>query len=113
MGNKPSGPSGSGSPVAGRSGPPHGSGSSSGHVQRLDGELRSKFKKGVQFTMKIVVRGARRSGKTALVQRLQGKRVPTSYQPSKELTTCTINWAYKSTSDVVKVRSESASNIHV
>ena len=56
------------------------------------------------LTVKIVLRGARGVGKTQLARRLQGLSFDKSYVPTREIATANINWSYKSSSDVIKVR---------
>jgi hypothetical protein len=53
--------------------------------------------------VKVVVRGARRTGKTSLMHRLQGKPFSSEYTPSKEIDTAFINWTYKNSDDKIKV----------
>eukprot|EP00759_Apiculatamorpha_spiralis_P033046 PhF_6_TR34224/c0_g1_i2/m.50239 len=47
----------------------------------------------VKYNMKIVLRGAAKSGKTALFFRLQGKDVPVTYIPSTQISVATIPWS--------------------
>ena len=42
-------------------------------IQRMDASLRRKLRGGVTYNMKIVLRGERGSGKSALLRRLQGQ----------------------------------------
>ena len=63
------------------------------------------------YDMKIVFRGARRTGKTTLSARLQGRNpfapppagLGGAYVPSPEIDTAFIRWAYKSSDDKIKV----------
>lgn len=57
----------------------------------------------VMFAVKVVIRGARKTGKTALLARLQGKPLPPEYTPTPEIQTATITWAYKNSDDKIKV----------
>ena len=49
--------------------------------------------------MKVVLRGARRTGKTSLLRRLQGQPVVPEYAPTPEIETAVIRWAYKNADD--------------
>ena len=44
------------------------------------------------LNMKVVLRGARKTGKTAMLHRLQGKPMPSTYTPSSEISAGTITW---------------------
>lgn len=44
-------------------------------------------------SMRVVLRGARGSGKTSLFRRLKGEPFATDYAPSKEIDVATISWS--------------------
>lgn len=54
--------------------------------------------------VKVVIRGERQSGKTALFQRLQGTPIDSEYTPSPKITTGHMRWTSRiSGEDVVKI----------
>jgi hypothetical protein len=69
----------------------------------MDSSVRKKLRGGVQFNMKVLIRGSPGTGKTSLWRRLQGQTLPRDYASTQEIQTANINWAFKNVEEAVKV----------
>lgn len=72
-------------------------------IRKLDKELQKKFSRGVNYNMKVVIKGDNRVGKTSLFLRLKGYGFQETYNPTDNLNVTSIDWSYKATDDIVKI----------
>lgn len=72
-------------------------------IKKLDKELQRKFAHGVNYNMKVVIKGDSRTGKSSLFLRLKGYGFDDNYVPTENLNVTSINWNYKATDDIVKI----------
>ena len=72
-------------------------------VVMMDKQMQRKLGKGVNYNMKIILKGDLATGKTSMHNRLQGKPFPAEHAHTTQIGVATIDWNYKATDDVVKV----------
>lgn len=82
---KKDGDSKASSPVRGNGGGPK--------IWTMPPEMQREFEKGVKYNMRVILRGLRRTGKSALLARLHGHPFPfDKYTPSPEISAATIRY---------------------
>lgn len=64
-------------------------------IQRMDKAIRRRVRGGITYNMKLLVRGAKGTGKTSLFQRLKGEPIPETHQSTPQLQSATINWNFR------------------
>ncbi|KAI8093120.1 uncharacterized protein BX664DRAFT_328970 [Halteromyces radiatus] len=66
--------------------------------------MSTAFRRGVQYNMKIVIRGDVMTGKSTLFNRLQGSEFEEeTYQSTPQIQVANIPWHYKDSNDIVKI----------
>uniref|UniRef100_A0AAV1TNR5 GTP-binding protein Parf n=1 Tax=Peronospora matthiolae TaxID=2874970 RepID=A0AAV1TNR5_9STRA len=64
-------------------------------IQYMDRAIRRRVRGGVTYNMKLLIRGAKGTGKTSLFQRLKGEPIPETHETSPQLQCATINWTFR------------------
>ncbi|KAF1779189.1 P-loop containing nucleoside triphosphate hydrolase [Phytophthora cactorum] len=64
-------------------------------IQRMDKAIRRRVRGGITYNMKLLVRGAKGTGKTSLFQRLKGEPIPDTHQSTPQLQSATIKWSFR------------------
>ncbi|CAH8872739.1 unnamed protein product [Trichobilharzia szidati] len=72
-------------------------------IQPIGAFLQQKFSRGVDYNLKIVIRGDRNVGKSTLLSRLKGEQFKEEYIPSNEIQLANIHWNHKNSQSVIKV----------
>ncbi|ORX62192.1 P-loop containing nucleoside triphosphate hydrolase protein [Hesseltinella vesiculosa] len=65
--------------------------------------MNQSFRRGVQYNMKVVIRGDVMTGKSTLFHRLQGSDYTDQYISTSQIQVENIPWHYKDSNDMVKV----------
>ncbi|CAO3644441.1 unnamed protein product [Cunninghamella blakesleeana] len=65
--------------------------------------MSNAFKKGVQYNMKMVIRGDVMTGKSTLFNCLQGLEYDDTYASTPQIEVSNIPWHYKDSNDIVKI----------
>ncbi|KAI9289937.1 P-loop containing nucleoside triphosphate hydrolase protein [Umbelopsis sp. AD052] len=61
------------------------------------------FRRGVQYNMKVAIRGDVMTGKSTLFRRLQGADFDSNYISTPQIEVSNIQWKYKDSPDIIKV----------
>ncbi|KAL4139064.1 hypothetical protein PRIC2_002562 [Phytophthora ramorum] len=64
-------------------------------IQRMDKAIRRRVRGGITYNLKLLIRGAKGTGKTSLFQRLKGEPIPETHQSTPQLQSATINWSFR------------------
>ncbi|KAK1943329.1 Rab-like protein 6 [Phytophthora citrophthora] len=64
-------------------------------IQRMDKAIRRRVRGGITYNMKLLIRGAKGTGKTSLFHRLKGEPIPETHQSTPQLQSATINWSFR------------------
>jgi GTPase SAR1 family protein len=73
------------------------------NVSVMDRRLQARLARGADLNVKVVVRGQRGSGKSALLARLRGLKAADSQGPTREIAVSHLNWRNTVDEQVVKV----------
>ncbi|RLN59454.1 hypothetical protein BBJ28_00005814 [Nothophytophthora sp. Chile5] len=65
----------------------------------MDKAIRRRVRGGITYNMKLLIRGAKGTGKTSLFQRLRGEPIPETHQSTPQLQSATINWNFRVNSE--------------
>ena len=72
-------------------------------VKVMGAHLQRKFARGVQYNMKVIIKGERGTGKSTLLYRLQGYKFVSEYSATDEIQVAVIHWTAATSAEVVKV----------
>mmetsp|Transcript_14509 Transcript_14509/g.25504 ORF Transcript_14509/g.25504 Transcript_14509/m.25504 type:complete len:356 (-) Transcript_14509:1240-2307(-) len=74
------------------------------NISEIDKKVRAHLKAGIKFNLKVVIRGARATGKSTLLSKLQGKGgTQNEYTPTCEIQVSHVRWRAPNLQEVVKV----------